>query len=184
MIKELTKRIEADYKKETNYFGYGAWTHHILLVVKYSKLMAKQHGADEEIVEIAALLHDYAGVLDYKLYQDHHIHSAQVAEQILREHQYPLNKIEKVKDCIMNHRGSTDSQRTTNEALSLADADSMAHFDSIPSLLYLAYFSHKMSIDEANIWLQEKLERSWNKLSPKAKEIMKEKYEASKVLFC
>ena len=40
----------------------------------------------------------------------------------------------------------------------------------------------KMNIDEANNWLMQKLERSWNKLSPEAKEIVKDKYEASKLL--
>ena len=182
MIEEISEIVEEACKKETNYFGFGAWTHHILPVVKYAKIMAEKLHADKEIVEIAALLHDYAGIKDHALYEDHHLHGAMLAEQILKEFNYPPNKIEQIKHCIISHRGSKLTQKNSKEALCLADADSMAHFDSIPSLFYLAFSSHKMNIDEANDWLMQKLERSWNKLSPQAKSIVKNKYEASKLL--
>lgn len=182
MIQEIAKIVEDTCKKETNYFGYGAWTHHILPVVKYAKLMAEKLEADQEIVEIAALLHDYASVKDRKLYEEHHIHGAKLADEILKKFDYPPDKIEQVKHCILSHRGSKTVQKLTKEALCVADADSMAHFDSISSLFYMAFFSHKMSIDEANNWLKQKLERSWNKLSPTAKEIIKDKHEASRLL--
>ena len=182
MIKKIAEIVEEACKKETNYFGYGIWTHHILHVVRYAKLMAKKIGADEEIVEIAALLHDYASIKDHKMYEDHHIHGADEAETILKQFNYPAEKIDQVKHCIMAHRGSKTAQKMTKEALCLADADSMAHFDAISSLFYLAFFSHKMNIEEANDWLKGKLERSWNKLSPEAREIIKDKYLASKTL--
>ena len=181
-IKEIEKLVESECKKDTNYFGYGIWTHHILNVVYYAKKMAKTIGADEEIVEIAALLHDYASIKDYKMYEDHHIHGANEAEQILKTLDYPIEKIENIKHCIISHRGSKVAQKQTKEALCVADADSMAHFDSIPSLFYLAFNSHKMDIDEAKKWILGKLERRWNKLSPQAQNIIKNKYESSKVL--
>lgn len=183
MIKrEIAKIVEAACKEPTNYFGEEIWSHHILPAVKYSKLMAKKLGADEEIVEIATLLHDYASVKDYKLYEDHHIHGARLAEEILKKYNYPKDKIKQVKNCIRSHRGSKASQKITKEAICVRDADSMAHFDSISALFYLAFSSHKMNVDEANTWLMQKLERSWNKLSPEAKEIIRDKYEASKIL--
>lgn len=45
-------------------------------VVKYSKVLAKTLGANEELVEIAALLHDYASVKDKNMYAKHHIYGA------------------------------------------------------------------------------------------------------------
>ena len=183
MIREIEELVESACKKPTNHFGYGIWTHHILLVVKYSKLMAKKIGADEEIVEIASLLHDYAGIYDYKLHEDHHLYGAKFAEEILNKYNYPKDKIEKIKECILSHRGSKPKPKLSKESICVADADSMAHFDSIPSLFYMTFLSHKMNIDEASIWLMNKLGKSWAKLSPEAKEIIKDKYEASKVLF-
>ena len=50
------------------------------------KKLAEQFGADSKIVEIAALLHDYAGIKDHSLHKDHHIHGAIEAEKILKEH--------------------------------------------------------------------------------------------------
>ena len=128
------------------------------------------------------MLHDYASIIDYNLYEDHHIHSATEAEKILKQFNYSQEKIELVKQCIISHRGSKTKSKESKESICIADADGMSHFDSISSLLYLAFFSHKMNIDEANNWLLGKLERSWSKLSPEAKEIITDKYNACKLL--
>jgi len=185
IIKEIAKIVEDACKKKTNRFGYGDWKYHILPVVKYSKLMAKRIGADEEIVEIAALLHDYAGIKDYRLFKKHHIHGARLAEELLKKFKYPPEKIEQVKHCIISHSGEEKRQakRETKEAICVANADAMAHFSAIHSLFYLAFMKYKMNIDEATDFLMAKLERSWNKLSPEGKEIIRDKYEASKKLF-
>lgn len=179
IIKAIEKEVEEKCKSENNIFGYGIWTHHILSVVKYSKLLAEKIGADMEVAEIAALLHDYAGIKDKTLQEQHHIHGAIEAERILKELNYCEDKIEKVKDCIISHRGSVKIEKTSKEAICVADADAMAHIDQIPSLLYLAYCNHKMSIDDGKEWVRDKIERSWNKLSYEAKEIIKEKYESA-----
>ena len=182
MIEEISNLVEEACKKDTNYFGYEAWAHHVLLVVKNAKLMAKKLDADKEIVEIAALLHDYAGIKNYKLYDDHHIHGATLAEEILEKYNYPKDRIERVKQCILTHRGSKLAKKESKEALCVADADSMAHFDSIASLLRLAFSNYKLDVDGATDWLMQKLERSWEKLSPTAKTIIKDKYKASRLL--
>ncbi len=36
--------VEEACKKETNIFGYGIWTHHIVYVVQYGRLLAEQLG--------------------------------------------------------------------------------------------------------------------------------------------
>lgn len=110
------------------------------------------------------------------------MHGARLAEEILKDFDYPQNKIDQVKHCIEAHRGSKMAEKLTKEALCVADADSMAHFDSVSSLFYLAFFSHKMDIDQANDWIREKLQRSWNKFSDEAKGIVRDKYEASRLL--
>jgi len=174
--------VEEACKKETNIFGYGIWTHHIVYVVQYGKLLAEQLGADAEIVELAALLHDYASIKDKSLYGNHHLHGPLEAERILRELDYPEGKIRAVKQCIASHRASIDAERVTLEAVCLASADAMAHIDQVPSLLYLAFARFGMSIDEGTAWVREKLARSWQKLCPEAQAMMKDRYEAAQVL--
>ena len=72
MTSTVRSIIEEACKKETNKYGYGIWSHHIVLVVKYGKLLAQKLEADPEIVEIAALLHDYASIKEESLTSEHH----------------------------------------------------------------------------------------------------------------
>jgi uncharacterized protein len=139
--------------------------------------------ADEEIVEIAALLHDIAGIKDRDNYENHHLLGAEEAEKILKGFNYPQEKIEKIKHCILTHRGSKSIKRETLEAECVASADAMAHFDTIPALLHFVFVRLGMDVDEGTKWLRDKLDRSWTKLIPEAKEIVKDKYEATKTIF-
>lgn len=76
MIGEIERIVEDACKSDSNAFGYGIWSHHIVYVVKYAKQLAEKLSADSEIVEIAALLHDYAGIKDSTMAEEHHIHGA------------------------------------------------------------------------------------------------------------
>ena len=178
MITEIARIVKEACAKETNIFGYGIWTHHITQVVKNGDRLAEMFGADLEIVELAALLHDYASIKDEALYKDHHIHSATEAEELLRCFNYPQERIEAIKACIAAHRGSVPGEKST-EAECLANADAMAHIEQVPALLELAFVQHGMGIDEGTEWVRAKLERSWNKLHVEVQGMMKEKYEAA-----
>ena len=179
MITEIAEIVEEACASETNVFGYGIWTHHVTQVAKNGKCLAKLFDADPEIVEIAALLHDYASIKDQALYQDHHVHGPMEAEKLLRRFGYPQERIEAVKECIAAHRGSVSRDRRNPEAECLANADAMAHIEQVPFLLELAFAQHGMGIDEGTRWVRAKLERSWNKLSPQVQEMMQEKYQAA-----
>ena len=183
MINKVRSLVEEACKDESNHFGYGIWTHHIKLVVQNASKLARILGGDEEVCELGALLHDYASVFNYEFYSEHHLHSARLAGEVLTTLQYPLKTILSVQECIKTHRGSQGLKPPTIEAQVLANADAMAHFQSIDSLFYLAYVQHKKGIDEGREWILEKLERSWNKLIPEAQQLVKDNYEAAKILF-
>ena len=182
MIHDIERMVEQVCKQETNIFGYTIWTHHIVPVVQNAKQLAKLVGADVEIVEIAALLHDFASVKDKALYKDHHLNSAIEAEKILKSFDYPAERIEAVKHCIETHRGSIDEQRRSIEAECVASTDAMAHIQNVPALLYSAYTQRGMEIDEGIQWLRKKLERSWNKMIPQAQNIVRDKFEAALII--
>ncbi|NNG26555.1 MAG: HD domain-containing protein [Ignavibacteriaceae bacterium] len=179
VIREIEKIVEEACKANTNVFGYGIWSHHIKQVVNIGNKLAPQFNADAEIVEISALLHDYSGIKDHSLHKMHHIHGAIEAEKILKKLKYPQQKIEAVKHCIENHRGSVKNNNKTPEAECLANADAIAHIENVTSLLYLVFVKFEFEIDEGADWVRKKLERSWNKLNPDMKKIIKDKYEAS-----
>ncbi len=175
-IRTIENIVEQACKKETNISGYGIWSHHIIYVVKYAKLLAQKLGADVEVVELAALLHDYAGISNKEYMKEHHIHGMDYAQDILSRLNYPQEKIDLIKKCIFSHRGSVIIERTTPEEVCIASADAMAHIDQVVSLLYAVYKEKGFGIDEGRVWVKDKLERSWNKLCPDAKKIIKEKY--------
>ena len=176
IIDFLEKEIKNRVKNDNNKFGLGV-LYHIEAVVKNAKILAEKNNADLEICIISAWLHDIASITDYNLYEEHHIHGAMIAEDILNEFHYDKDKIELVKKCILNHRGSVDNERLSLEEQIIADADAISHFDSIPSLLFLAYKEKNMSIEEGIKFVKNKLKRSYNKLSDTSKIIYKEKYE-------
>jgi HD superfamily phosphodiesterase len=183
LISNIETIVEKACRSKKNTFGYSAWTHHIAKVVTFSKQLADMMHADSEVVELAALLHDYASIINKDFYQDHHVHGAHLAQQLLEKYNYPQEKIEQIEHCILSHRASKNIKRETIEAEIIASADAMAHFTNIPSLFSLAYTVKGLETEEGKVFVMEKLERSWKKLLPEAKEIIKPQYRAAKMLF-
>lgn len=179
MLDEIKRLVEEACRRESNYFGYGIWKHHILETMRYAEYLADKLNADKEICVLAALLHDYASVIDYNLYRDHHIYSARFAEEILRRYSYPENKIKAIKKCIVSHRASVAIEPETLEAEVVRSADGLAHIFNIPSLYYLAYSIHKLDLEAGHEWVMRKLMDSWGKLMPEAKGIAEYKYRAA-----
>lgn len=175
ILEYLQNEIYSRCKKPTNKFGMGCY-YHIEAVVKNAEVLAEKYNADKEIVVIAAWLHDIASVTDYALYENHHIHGAEMACEILSKLSYDESKILIVQNCIRNHRGSVFIDKNNLEELCVADADAISHFDSVPSLLYLAYVERQMNIEDGIQFVKGKLERSFYKLSAESKEFYKEKY--------
>lgn len=176
IIEFLSKEVEHRCQLPTNFFGIGCF-YHIQAVVKNAELLADSYNADKEVVMIASWLHDIASITDYNLYEDHHIHGAEIAEKILLSFKYDPDKIKLVQRCIRNHRGSVLNSKISLEELCVADADAISHFDNVPSLLYLAYVNRKMGINEGKEFVNHKLRRSFEKLSPKSKLMYNSKFE-------
>ena len=168
---ELRRRCE----QPSNQFGMGLYDH-IKAVVKNGALLAERYGADKEIVMIAAWLHDIASVTDYSLYPEHHIYGAEMARSILSQWNYEPEKIALVQNCIRCHRGSVPLARESIEELCVADADAISHFDSLPSLLYLAFKTRNLGFKAGKEFVKEKLERSFQKLSSQSMDFYRNKY--------
>jgi uncharacterized protein len=111
--------------------------------------------------------------------EDHHITGAEIAEKKLRELNYPQEKIELVKKCILNHRGSQDNDRESIEEKIIAEADTMSNFDNLAGIFKAAFIYEDKNQGEAAESVLKKLEKKWEKLHfEKSKKIIKPKYEA------
>lgn len=183
MHSELAERVaqlvEAACRSEQNRFGYGIWSHHIRQVRQFGCQLAGELGANREVVELAALLHDYAGICDVALEPEHHRHGAELARLLLGDLGCAPGVIEQVATCILVHRASQPATRSSLEAVCLASADGMAHIDQVPSLLCYVYRQEQMAIDQGQDWVRDKLKRSYGKLCPEAQAMVREKYQAA-----
>jgi uncharacterized protein len=167
---EKVKRFYSEAFEKTIPRRKGYFGEHVELVVKSARELARERGADEEICEISAWLHDIATLKNE--YEEHHIRGAEIAEEFLRGLNYPEEKIQQVKHCILNHRGSKRGNPKTKEAQVLIDADALSHFEDV-KLLRIAYYN---SPDK----MLGKLERSYAKMSEELKKKIKPRFEKLK----
>lgn len=112
----------ARYRTEYPIFNY-RWEH-VKAVVKIARKLAKLTGADEEVVEAAAWLHD---IMKQKAKYDHALEGAIAARKILAKTNFPDEKIKAVTSAIEQHSGLyLDDSVKGLEAAVLWDADKLA----------------------------------------------------------
>ena len=133
-MSEIVSKIKQEIINRSNLFEqqtkgtkdeYNIYREHIQYVYKYVLLLSKDKDVDIEVLELSALLHDIA-MTDINLDRSrHNEYGASIAEQILKENNYPEDKIELVKKCILNHSSKRADYRTTEEEKILVDADNV-----------------------------------------------------------
>jgi uncharacterized protein len=180
IVEQIRKFVEEECKKPTSKYGYEPYEFHFIPVYNYATELAKRLGADIEVVQIAALLHDIGSIIEGR--ENHHITGAKIAEQKLKELKYDKNKIELVKKCILNHRGSVKANKESKEEQIIADADSMSSFDNLPGIFKAAFVYENKNQGEAKKSVKTKLANCYEKLSPEAQKIIKPKYDAAMLL--
>lgn len=159
------------------------WKYHLLPVIQNACMLAEKYGADRDVVEVAAIFHDYADLIDLNNRDNHHIMGAELAEKILKEDGFDESFINKVKLCITNHRASVVKEKFSIEEICVADADAISHLDNVVELICWRAYVGK-SIQECNDFVKEKIRKSYAKMSKETKELMKDKYNSiMKVLF-
>lgn len=184
IIKEVRRIVKDACNHQQNYFGRGTWECHVLPVVEHSLKLGRKMKADLEVLELAALLHDYANLIGYRKYEDeHHKYGAIFAKKILAKYKLPQDKIDHIADCIYTHRGSAKINPKTLEGRILRSADAMSHITELADMFFLIYRIHKFGSLEGATWLKNKLKRSWSKTMPEGKELIREEYkQAIKIL--
>lgn len=181
---DFVKEKSLNYDKLENVKKYQTWDYHILPTVKNAIMLGKLYGADLEVVEIAALFHDYSIFVDFHKYNEtHHIASGVLAEPILLKAGYKQDFVDKVKRAIKSHRASVPLNKGTIEQIVLADADAMAHIENAFEIIMWRGYRGD-DIMDANAFIKKKLTKSYAKMSDKTKELARDKFEAiMKILY-
>jgi len=171
----------ADYIREyvkgecgNSALGREFYENHLILVAHYGIKLAMETGADPEIVELAAYLHDFSFVIDDMDMKQHEEKGVAIADKLLRQFNYPPDKLERVKRCILNHSSISGACGGSPEEACLANADIMSLIAK-PDY-WLKIFSPANQAEENSKWYYELIEKSWPLLMPSARAIMEDKY--------
>lgn len=181
IVDEVKNFVEEECKKPESKYGYEPFLFHFLPVVEYAQELAEELNADKEVVTLAGWLHDIGSVVYGR--KDHHITGAEIAGKKLEELGYPEEKIELVKKCILNHRGSQRNNPGTIEEKIVSDADALSNFDNVAGIFKAAFVYEGMDQREAKEATRRKLENKYNQLHfNNSKDIIRPKYEAAMIL--
>ena len=114
---------------------------HIERVYRMAQRLALAEGADLEIVNAAALLHDAEGTTPgSETRLEHHLRSADFAATILKQEGWPEERIEAVQHCIRAHRYRDNREPPqTIEARVLFDADKLDVLGAIGAARAVVY---------------------------------------------
>lgn len=115
-----------DVETARGYYTDGDSAHgfdHVLRVWRVALHLAEEEGADREVVNAAALLHDVGRAEELRTGICHAQQGARMAREIL--HGQPARFIEAVAEAIAQHRFRGGQEPTTLEARILYDADKL-----------------------------------------------------------
>jgi len=118
-LTELKKKIKPYFEKH----GGHDFTH-TERVYRNAIKISKGENVDLDVIKAAALLHDIArNMEDTRKIRCHAKEGAKIAKRILKEINFPEEKIEKVVHAIKVHRYSKNKKAETKEAEIIQDAD-------------------------------------------------------------
>ena len=98
------------------------WENHVQLVRKFALKLAEIEGADKQVVEIAAMLHDIG---KYKGRNDHAIRSYELSKAFLKDFDLPQEKKELILKCILKHRSKFSVENNEIEVKVVQSADAL-----------------------------------------------------------
>lgn len=188
-LDDLSKKVEVLYsEKQEGRSPWADWIYpnHVIVVCNNAKAVAEHVGANIELSQVAALLHDIADIKMNRAASKHEEESLEIARQVMNESGYTDEEILLVvDDAIRFHSCHGDERPTSNEGLVLATADSLAHLQTDFYVFAIRDLGKRESLDEIKAWVLAKIERDFNnKISfDDIREKARSDYEMIKTLF-
>lgn len=165
-LDDLKQRVETLYnEKQPDRAAWADWLYdnHVLYVATKARELAQKYGADVELAEVAALLHDIADCTMKREDPGHEAKSLQLAAQLMRESGYSDEEIElTVNDAIRYHSCHGEARPKSAEGLVLATADSLAHLKTDFYIFATWTMGKDSTLAEIKEWVLKKIERDLN----------------------
>lgn len=150
------------HSKNPNRDEWADWLYvnHVLVVAEKSAELAKKYAANEELSEVAALLHDIADVEMARVNPAHEDRSLAIAREVMTNVGYTDDEIMLVvDDAIRYHSCHGDERPSSKEGLIMATADSLAHLQTDFYVFATWAFGKTRSLEELKAWLLKKIDR-------------------------
>lgn len=127
---EKTERPEMGRRRTASF----RWRHTLRVLVT-AREIGLAEGADMDIIEVSALLHDIAK-LDQRADEMHHaVLGSQIAGKYLRSQGFPEERIERVVEAVRFHSFDTHEDNLKLETLVLKDADRLDEVGALGVIL-------------------------------------------------
>lgn len=147
----MSRKIKREIKEEAKLFfkkcsSCHDWTH-IERVTALALKIGKKEGANLEVLEIAALLHDIGRKeeMESKGVFCHAEKGAELAKEILKKYDLKDKDVKNILHCILTHRYRNNHTPETIEAKVLFDADKLDSIGAIGiarDFLFAGYIGH------------------------------------------
>ncbi|MGE5293474.1 MAG: HD domain-containing protein [Solirubrobacterales bacterium] len=168
--------VHGECNKDGNAFSPAFFDEHLSVVARYATELGRTLGADLEIVELAAWMHDLSAIQDFAALPKHAVLSAEIARRILPEHGYPLDRVERVAKCIASHSAPIQVGSGPIEEVCISNADAMSQIVRPAYWSYYMFHVRQFGFANGRDWLRQRVESNWTALIPQAKAIIENEY--------
>jgi HD superfamily phosphodiesterase len=122
--------------------------------------LAEKYGANAELAQAAAMLHDIADSQMSRKDPRHEAESLELARELMTEISYPADEISLVvDDAIRYHSCRGDERPKSKEGLTLATADSLAHLQTDFYIYATWAYGKDRSLEALKEWALKKIDR-------------------------
>jgi uncharacterized protein len=182
IVEAIREYVAGECNSSKNAFGPAFFEQHLSVVIEYAGRLGEALGADLEIIELAAWLHDLSAVQDFAALPKHPALSAETARKLLQEKDYPSERIERVAKCIASHSAPVQTGDALPEEVCVSNADAMSQIVKPVYWLYYMFRVRQFGFAEGRDWLRQRVESNWAALIPPAREIVENEYRQVRVL--
>jgi len=183
-VAQLTERAYSSSKED---FARWSWENHVQFVARKTEELSKKFNANEDLAVASAWLHDFGDAFVDRHSQEHEEASTKEAVRVLNESGYSNEEIQEILEIIIEPHSCMDGNLPqTKEGKILATADALAHLATDFYVQFTwKHIPEEKSYEEFIDWVNEKLERDFNKkiFFEEIKDQIKNRYEMLKELF-
>jgi uncharacterized protein len=176
IVDEMKEYVAGECKSDRNAFGPAFFDEHLSMGARYAAELGRTLGADLEIVELAAWMHDLSAVRDFAALPKHPALSAEIARKMLQERGYPSERIERVAACIASHSAPVQIGKGPLEEVCVSNADAMSQIVKPAYWFYYIFKVRQFGFVEGREWLRQRVASHWTVLIPPARALIEKQY--------